>query len=159
VIRLPFISVVLAVSGFAFVLQSSVPGPDKAPIHFRDIGQQAGVATMPPTSPDKHYLVEMMGGGVGLFDCDNDGKLDIVVVGDSTIENYLKGGDPMVYLYRQDGDLHFTDVTRSAGLTALGWGMGVAIGDFDNVARSKNFLRPWLQHAASMIGAGFRLAS
>ena len=87
---------------------------------------------MPPTSPDKHYLVEMMGGGVGLFDCDNDGKLDIVVVGDSTIENYLKGGDPMVYLYHQDGDLQFTDITHAAGLTTLGWGMGVAIGDFDN---------------------------
>ena len=130
VIRIAFISATLALGGFAFVLQSSAP--DQAPIHFREIGRQAGVATTPPTSPDKHYLVEMMGGGIGLFDCDNDGKLDIAVVGDSTIENYLKGGDLMLHLYRQDADLHFTDITRSAGLTTLGWGMGVAIGDFDN---------------------------
>jgi enediyne biosynthesis protein E4 len=125
-------SVAIILSGLAFIWRSTVPAPDEAPIHFREIGRQSGVATIPPTSPDKRYLVEMMGGGVGLFDCDNDGKLDIVVVGDSTIENYLKGGDPMVYLYHQDGDLHFTDITHSAGLTTLGWGMGVAIGDFDN---------------------------
>ena len=87
---------------------------------------------MPPASPDPKYLIETMGGGIGLFDCDNDGKLDIVVVAGSTIDHYLHGGDPMVYLYRQDGNLHFSDVTRSAGLTTLGWGMGVAIGDFDN---------------------------
>ncbi len=87
---------------------------------------------MPPSSSDKQYLVEMMGGGVALFDCDNDGKLDILVVGDSTIDRYLKGGDPMVALYRQDGDLHFTDITQSAGLTTRGWGMGIAVGDFDN---------------------------
>jgi hypothetical protein len=48
-----------------------------------------------------------MGGGVALFDCDNDGKLDILVTGDSTIERYKVGGDPMVYLYHQDRDLHF----------------------------------------------------
>jgi len=101
-------------------------------LQFRDIGREAGLTTMPPSAPDKQYLVEMMGGGVALFDCDNDGKLDILVVGDSTIDRYLKGGDPMVTLYRQDGDLHFTDITQSAGLTTRGWGMGIAVGDFDN---------------------------
>jgi hypothetical protein len=101
-------------------------------LQFRDISREAGLTTMPPSSSDKQYLVEMMGGGVALFDCDNDGKLDILVVGDSTIDRYLKGGDPMVALYRQDGDLHFTDITQSAGLTTRGWGMGIAVGDFDN---------------------------
>jgi hypothetical protein len=77
----------------------------------------------------------MAGGGIALLDCDNDGRLDIAVVNDSTIEQYLKGGDLMVTLYHQDitpGGLHFTDVTRSAGLTTTGWGMGIAVGDFDN---------------------------
>lgn len=130
--RFSFIFGSCALTVLAFLLQIAAPVTDKVPMHFREIGRQSGITTVPPGSPDKHYLVEMMGGGVGLFDCDNDGKLDILVVGDSTLENYLHGGDPMVYLYHQDGDLHFTDITRSAGLTTLGWGMGLAIADFDN---------------------------
>ncbi len=80
----------------------------------------------------KQYLVEMMGGGVALFDCDNDGKLDIVTVNDSTVDNYLKGGDLMVTLYHQDtaqnAPVHFKDVTAASGLSVRGWGMGVAVG-------------------------------
>jgi len=106
------------------------------PLRFRDIAPQAGLTTMPNFAPVKQYLVEMMGGGVALFDCDNDGKLDIVAVTSSTVENYLHGGDLMVTLYHQDttpnGPLHFTDVTLASGLTTRGWGMGVAVGDYDN---------------------------
>jgi hypothetical protein len=106
--------------------------PHPAPIQFRDIANQAGLTTVPHSSPEKRYLVEMMGGGIALFDCDNDGKLDILVVNDSTVDRYLQGGDPMVTLYHQDANLHFTDITQQAGLTTRGWGMGVAIGDYDN---------------------------
>lgn len=77
----------------------------------------------------------MSAGGVALFDCDNDNKLDIAVVNDSTIDRYKAGGDPMVTLYRQDEtprSLHFTDVTNAAGLTTRGWGMAIAVGDYDN---------------------------
>ncbi len=114
------------------LLLAPAPPTKAPPLHFRDIAQQAGLTTVPHSSPDKRYLVETMGGGVALFDCDNDGKLDILVVGDSTIDQYLHGGNLMVTLYHQDGDLHFTDITESAGLTTRGWGMGMAIGDFDN---------------------------
>jgi len=116
-----------------FVKAQSVP---TSSLHFRDIGPEAGLKTVPHSAPVKQYLVEMMGGGVGLFDCDNDGKLDIVTVTDSTVDSYLNGGDLMVTLYHQDtrpnGPVHFTDVTAAAGLNTRGWGMGVAIGDFDN---------------------------
>lgn len=73
-----------------------------------------------------------MSGGVGLFDCDNDGWQDIVTVNGSTIDRYRDGGDPMVTLYRQGSDGKFTDITKAAGLTRKGWGMGVAVADFDN---------------------------
>ena len=68
-------------------------------MHFRDIAALAGVTTIPHSSSQRRYLVETMGGGgVALFDCDNDGKLDIAVVNDSSIEQYLRGGDPMITL-------------------------------------------------------------
>ena len=73
-----------------------------------------------------------MSGGIGLLDCDNDGKLDIVTVNGSTVDRYRHGGDPLITLYHQDSDLKFTDITKSAGLTRKGWGMGVAVADYDN---------------------------
>jgi hypothetical protein len=114
------------------LIGSSAATGGPPPLHFRELPAQAGLTTVPHFSNDKRYLVETVGGGVGLIDCDNDGKLDLVVVGDSTVDRYLQGGDPMVTLYRQDGDLHFTDITQSAGLNVRGWGMGVAVGDYDN---------------------------
>ena len=101
-------------------------------IRFREIAHEAGLNTSPHTSPDKRYLVEMMGGGVALFDCDNDGMLDILTVNDSTVDRFLHGGELMVTLYHQDSKLHFSDTTVQSGLTTRGWGLGVAIGDFDN---------------------------
>jgi len=101
-------------------------------IRFKDIGRDAGVTSTPHASPDRRYLVEMMGGGVALFDCDNDGMLDILTVNDSSVGQYLKGGELMVTLYHQDSPLHFSDTTVQDGLTTRGWGMGIAIGDFDN---------------------------
>ena len=91
---------------------------------------------MPNSQTDRRYVLETMGGGgIALFDCDNDGKLDLAVVNDSTIEQYRKGGDLMITLYHQDGSspaIHFTDVTKASGLTTRGWGMAIAVGDYDN---------------------------
>jgi hypothetical protein len=104
---------------------------------FEDVAQKAGLTVPHISSPDKKYIVESMSGGVGLIDCDNDGKLDIITVNGSTVQRYKQGGDPMITLYHQDADsksddLHFTDITKSAGLTHKGWGMGVAVADYDN---------------------------
>src|SRR5580658_7206397 len=101
---------------------------------FEDIAQKAGLTVAHISSPDKKYIVESMSGGVGLIDCDNDGKLDIVTVNGSTVERYKQGGDLMITLYHQDtdsksNDLHFTDITKSAGLARKGWGMGVAVAE------------------------------
>jgi hypothetical protein len=107
-------------------------GAQSTPIHFREIGKEAGLSKVPFSSMKQHYVVETISGGVALFDCDNDGKLDILVVNDSTIEQARSGGVPMVTLYHQGENLKFTDITKEAGLTHKGWGMGIAVADYDN---------------------------
>lgn len=112
------------------------PVDSASAMRFRDVSAQAGLNTVPHSSSERRYIVETMGGGgVALLDCDNDGRLDIAVVNDSTIDRFLAGGDPMITLYHQDGsgaNLHFTDITAAAGLTTRGWGMAIAVGDYDN---------------------------
>lgn len=103
-----------------------------SPPHFEDIARSAGLTVSHRSSAEQHYIIESMSGGVGLFDCDGDGKLDILTVNGSTIDRFRAGGDLMVTLYHQDANLKFTNITESAGLTVKGWGMGIAVADFDN---------------------------
>jgi hypothetical protein len=105
---------------------------------FEDISARAGLTVAHIASPEKKYIVESMSGGVGFIDCDNSGVLSALVVNGSTVDRYRNGGDLMVTLYRQvgnhaaDGAPKFEDATQAAGLTRKGWGMGVAVADFDN---------------------------
>ncbi|PYT68527.1 MAG: CRTAC1 family protein [Acidobacteria bacterium] len=99
---------------------------------FRDIAKEAGLTGSHIAAPEAHYVIDSISGGVGLFDCDDDGRLDAVVVNGSTVERYRAGGDPLVTLYHQEPDGSFKDITKEAGLTHRGWGMGVAVADYDN---------------------------
>jgi enediyne biosynthesis protein E4 len=114
--------------------ENKLPSPKlTAPVPiFRDIAAVAGLTASHISSREKYYVIESMSGGIGVFDCDNDGKLDIVMVNASTVDRYKQGGDPLVTLWHQDADRKFTDITAKAGLTRKGWGMGVAVADFDN---------------------------
>jgi hypothetical protein len=88
----------------------------------------------------KKYLIETMGSGVALFDYDNDGRLDIFAVNGAKLTDPTpKGTVPLkagpehwnrLFHQRQDGN--FEDVTEKAGLQGVGYGMGVAVGDYDN---------------------------
>jgi len=116
-------------------IEKKSPAPKlTAPVPiFRDIAAQAGLTASHISSREKYYVIESMSGGVGLFDCGNDGKLDVVLVNGSTVDRYRQqGGDLLVTLWHQNANLKFTNITEKAGLTRKGWGMGVAVADFDN---------------------------
>jgi enediyne biosynthesis protein E4 len=89
------------------------------------------------------YLIETMGGGVALFDYNNDGLLDVFLVNSGRLTDPMREPEnfgrhlPQYWnrLYRQNRDNSFTDVTEAAGLSQAGggnYGMGVATGDYDN---------------------------
>ena len=88
----------------------------------------------------KKYLPETMGSGVALFDYDNDGKLDIFLVNGAPLSDPTPKGTipqktgPQYWnrLFHQKPDGTFEDVTEKAGLQGVGYGMGVAVGDYDN---------------------------
>jgi hypothetical protein len=109
----------------------SAMAPAQSP-KFKDVSREVGLTVTHISTPDKQYIVESMSGGVGLIDCDNDGKLDIIVANGSTIEHFRQGGDALITLYHQDQGFKFTDITQSAGLVRKGWGMGIAVADYDN---------------------------
>jgi enediyne biosynthesis protein E4 len=111
---------------------AQVSSPERPVPRFEDVTKQAGLTVPHLSTPEKRYIIESMSGGVGFIDCDNDGKLDIITVNGSSVDRYRQGGDPMITLYRQEGDLKFKEITKEAGLTRKGWGMGVAVADFDN---------------------------
>jgi hypothetical protein len=80
-----------------------------------------------------HYIPETMGSGVGWIDYNNDGWPDLFCVQAGPLRPDGKGGAlPTTRLYRNNGDGTFTDVTEAVGLDQSGYGMGCAVGDFNN---------------------------
>jgi enediyne biosynthesis protein E4 len=113
-------------------------------VQFTDITQPAKVDFKQESSATSNkYLVETMGGGVALLDYDNDGRLDIFFVNGAKIDDPMPDGkspdkSERKYwnrLYHQNADGTFSDVTEKAGLSGMPqnyYGMGVAVGDYDN---------------------------
>jgi enediyne biosynthesis protein E4 len=110
---------------------------------FQDVSAGAGIRFLHQSSPTTNkYLPETMGGGVALFDYDNDGDLDVFFTNGARIEDPMPTGklpqkpDPSYWnrLYSNDGSWKFTDVTERSGLAgaSTGYGMGVAVADYDN---------------------------
>jgi len=105
------------------------------PIVFEDISEKAGLTkwTHKMGTPDKSYIIETKGSGVGLIDYDHSGWLSIYVVNGSTVDALTgKATPPHAALFRNNHDGTFTDVAKQAGVENDRWGTGVAIADFDN---------------------------
>jgi hypothetical protein len=111
-------------------------------IRFEEIAQQAGLhfVTRNCPTPNKNQP-ETMVAGIALFDYDNDGFLDIYCINGAEIPS-LDKTSPTYWnrLFRNNHDGTFTDVTEKTGVAGAGYGMGVAIGDYDNDGNADIFL-------------------
>jgi enediyne biosynthesis protein E4 len=108
---------------------------------FIDIRQAAKINFRHHGSPtDQKYLVETMGGGVAVTDFNQDGLLDIFFVNGGRLTNSMRSGSPIErthpeysnHLYLSKGDGTYDEVSEPAGVTGRGYGMGAAVGDYDN---------------------------
>jgi enediyne biosynthesis protein E4 len=119
---------------FAILLSPGSPTAraQSLPVRFTDITKPAGITFRHVASPEKKYLIESMSGGVALFDYDNDGWMDIYFVNSLSVDLARAGGKSKSILYHNNADGTFTDVTDKAGVGDVGWGMGAAVGDYNN---------------------------
>ncbi len=134
-----FISLLLVLGSQHSAAQTARPALPQG--KFVDVTQRLGVNFQYQAShTSRKYLPETMGAGVALFDYDNDGRLDIFLVNGAPLADPTPKGTipqktgPQFWnrLYHQKSDGTFEDVTAKAGLQGTGYGMGVAVGDYDN---------------------------
>ena len=133
---IPVFVILIVLAGHVLSLSDpAVPGK------FDDVASSSGIAFGYQAShTSEKYLPETMGAGVALFDYDNDGRLDLFFVNGAPINDPTPTGTvpqkagPQYWnrLYHQKPDGRFEDVTQKAGLQGAGYGMGVAVGDYDN---------------------------
>src|SRR6185369_15957203 len=116
------------------IKQKPDPKKDSSTVSFVDVTSTAGIKWKAPLlAPGIRYLIETMGGGGGFIDYNNDGRLDVYLISYSQAP---QATDPVSKmkdaLFRNNGDGTFTDVTESAGISNSIYGMGMAVGDYNN---------------------------
>jgi hypothetical protein len=129
-----------AFPGFAVILVGSLalaawqaPAQNSLPaIKFRDVTQAARIRFVHNTGAfGKKYLPETLGAGCAFIDYDNDGWPDILLINGMDWPGHRRHASTL-QLYHNNHDGTFTDVTRQAGLAVQMYGMGVAVGDYNN---------------------------
>jgi hypothetical protein len=119
-----------AVKGPVIARQASIKIPE---VHFTDITHDAGIDFVHTNGAyGDRLLPETMGGGGGFIDYDNDGDQDIILINASYWPDRPQNDNPTSRLYSNDGSGHFSDVSSLAGLAINSYGMGLAVGDYDN---------------------------
>jgi hypothetical protein len=105
---------------------------EETPARFVDVTEKAGIRfTHENGAFGKKYLPETMGSGAAFFDFDSDGDQDILLVNGTGWPDGPKGRAATSALYRNRGNGTFEDATKGSGFDRPIYGMGVAIGDYD----------------------------
>jgi hypothetical protein len=115
----------------------------KAPVVYEDVTAKTALASFRHRagSAAKDYILDTPSGGVAIFDYDNDSRPDIYLLNGSTFAALAgKERAPRAALYRNLGNWKFEDVTDKAGVANERWGMGVAVGDYDNDGRADMYV-------------------
>ena len=118
-------------------------------VRFVDVAVEAGLAkarNVSGAANRKRFLLEEMGCGVAFIDYDNDGWLDIFLVNGWSFDESARAARPTSYLFRNNRDGTFTDVTRDAGIAFSGWGQACCVGDYDNDGFDDLFISYWGAH-------------
>jgi hypothetical protein len=99
---------------------------------FVDVAASAGLRETMVYGEPGHitYIVETTGAGCAFFDYDNDGWMDLFILGGRRLDGAPAGASNRLYRNNRDGT--FTDVTTKAGLVDAGWANGICVGDYDN---------------------------
>lgn len=122
--------IAVACAGVSLSARGSEPG-DAAGLRFADVTSVCGVdMTMTCGATPSRHILEVNGGGVALFDYDNDGDLDLFLANGASMKDPEHG--PGSRMYANEGDGTFVDVTKKVGLALTRWAMGVAVGDYDD---------------------------
>ncbi len=123
-----------SLSPFLSPFAAKIGKEDEYVPNYVDFASQAGLTTRTVLTghESKDFLLSTTGGGIALFDYDNDGWLDIFIVNSWGLSRFPKGEEPTNHLYRNNRDGTFTDVTAKANLVRSGWGQGVCVGDYNN---------------------------
>lgn len=82
-------------------------------------------------SPEKRSVLDSIGTGVALFDCDGDGDLDLFVAAGSAVRDGAVASAGGPWLFRNDGPGRWVDVSARSGLASTGWAQGAAVADYD----------------------------
>ena len=132
-----------ATGGTAVPARPLPPGMKAPAVSYEDVAAQAGLTGLNVSGADnsKQYIVETTGNGVAIFDYDNDGLPDIMLVNAGRLGKDTP--QPAPFLYHNLGGLKFEDVTQKAGLSQTGWGQGVCVGDVDNHGYPDLYITQW----------------
>jgi len=105
----------------------------RVPIILRDVTEQTGIAFRHTDgSSGRRYIVETISAGMATFDYNGDGRIDVYFLNGAPLKGAKDTTTPRNALYRNDGNWKFTDVTEEVGLGDTGYGLGVAVGDYNN---------------------------